>query len=87
MDDFRREVKAALEGNSGKIYLVQAGAYEEKENADAWREKLRRAGFEAFIKEENGQYKIQAGAFEKEENARKRMEELEAAGFPAFIVP
>lgn len=87
MDDFRREVKAALEGNSGKIYLVQAGAYEEKENADAWREKLRRAGFEAFIKEENGQYKIQAGAFEKEENARKRVEELAVAGFPAFIVP
>ena len=56
MDDFRRDVEAAMkeqeegEGAGEERYLVQAGAFRNKENAERLAERLRAAGFEAFVK-------------------------------------
>ena len=83
MDAFRQEVKAALEPAR---YEVQAGAFRERKNADTLAKKIRKAGLEAFVKQEGGQYKIQAGSFSSRENAGKRVEALSKAGFSAFVV-
>lgn len=66
-------------------YIVQAGAYTKRSNAEARVEKLKAAGFDVFIKFEDNFYKIQAGAYEKKENAEKQVAALKAAGFTAFI--
>ena len=76
------------EGSSGQKegpYIVQAGAYTVRENAQARVQKLKAAGFDAFIKFEEHFYKIQTGSFEIEENAKKQVESLRKAGFSAFI--
>ncbi len=39
-------------GNSSKLYYVQAGAFSNKANADAMKEKLKKAGFDAIVKTE-----------------------------------
>lgn len=59
MDDFRTEVKAAMDGYSSEPesapeelkYIVQAGAYTVKENAEKQAERLRESGFEAIVKQ------------------------------------
>lgn len=57
MDDLAEKVTAKLSGNNntnGKdvIYRVQVGAYSKKSNADAMKNKLKAAGFDAIIKVE-----------------------------------
>ena len=70
---------------AGEMYIVQAGAYTKRANAEARVQKLKAAGFNAFIKFEDNFYKIQAGAYEVKENAEKQVERLKADGFSAFI--
>ena len=70
---------------AGEMYIVQAGAYTKRSNAEARVQKLKAAGFDAFIKFEDNFYKIQAGAYEIKENAEKQVSKLKAAGFTAFI--
>lgn len=70
---------------TGEMYIVQAGAYTKRANAEARVQKLKAAGFDAFIKFEDNFYKIQAGAYEIKENAEKQVSKLKAAGFTAFI--
>lgn len=70
---------------TGEMYIVQAGAYTKRSNAEARVQKLKAAGFDAFIRFEDNFYKIQAGAYEIKENAEKQVERLKAAGFTAFI--
>ena len=67
------------------MYIVQAGAYTKRDNAEARVQKLKAAGFDAFIKFEDNFYKIQAGAYEIKENAEKQVSKLKSAGFTAFI--
>lgn len=43
--------KVAEKKETGKLYRVQVGAYSEKENAEAMLAKLKKAGFEGYIKE------------------------------------
>lgn len=71
--------------DKGELYTVQAGAYTVRENAEIRVQKLKAAGFDAFIFFEGNFYKIQAGAYEAKENAEKQVERLKAAGFSAFI--
>jgi N-acetylmuramoyl-L-alanine amidase len=44
--------KEAPKKETGKLYRVQVGAYSEKENAEALLAKLKKAGFEGYIKED-----------------------------------
>lgn len=55
MDDFRTDVKKSLSTSQSsitneKLYRVQVGAYTVKANADAMLSRLKKAGFEGYIK-------------------------------------
>ena len=78
--------KAASGGQTGECrYIIQAGAFEKKANAEAQLKAIQAAGFDAYISQTEGQYKIFAGAYELKENAEKQVERLKTAGFDAFI--
>lgn len=66
-------------------YIIQAGAFDKKKNAEAQLKAILSAGFDAYISYTEGKYKIFAGAYEKEELAEKQVKRLKAAGFDAFI--
>ena len=44
-------IKEKLIPDGSKLYLVQAGIYAVKSNAEALQKRLRKAGFESIIKE------------------------------------
>lgn len=71
--------------DKGTLYRVQTGAYKVKSNADAQLKKIKAAGFDAIIINENGMYKIQSGAYGIKVNAERQLARLRAAGFDAFI--
>lgn len=71
--------------DKGSLYRVQTGAYKVKSNADAQLKKIKAAGFDAIIINENGMYKIQSGAYGIKVNAERQLARLRAAGFDAFI--
>lgn len=96
MDTFRKAVKATMNGDSVKdeviptteektLYRVQAGAYKVKRYAEALLEKIKAAGFDAFIVQVDGLYKIQIGAFSVRAYAEAQLAKVKAAGFNAFI--
>lgn len=66
-------------------HRVQVGAYEIFENAKVQYEKVRAAGFDAFVIKVDGLYKIQVGAYKVKENAEAQLARVKAAGFDAFI--
>jgi N-acetylmuramoyl-L-alanine amidase len=70
---------------TGKLFYVQVGAFEDKENADALAADLLREGFRSFVKFEDKLYKVQAGAFEDKENADALAKQLISEGFRAFV--
>ena len=57
MDDFRKDVKAAMGSSNAAapsqtdkvLYKVQCGAFSNKSNAEALKEKLEKAGFDCYI--------------------------------------
>ena len=67
------------------IYRVQVGAFSVKKNADAYLQKVKKAGFDAFITKVGSMYKIQVGAFSVKKNAEAYLKKVEKAGFDAFI--
>ncbi len=66
-------------------YRVQAGAFEKRANANTQVTNLGKAGFEAFVFEEDNLYKVQAGAYADKSLAKKQVKALKKAGFDAFI--
>lgn len=77
----KTETKAA----SGAMYRVQVGAFSNKANAEAYAAKIKKAGFNTVIKEENKTYKVQCGAFSDKANAEAYVKKLKNAGFDAVI--
>lgn len=71
----------------GTFYRVQTGTYKIKSNADAQLRKIKTAGFDAIIINENGMYKIQSGAYGIKVNAERQVARVRTAGFNAFISP
>ena len=67
------------------LYRVQVGAYKDKKNAEAQAEKLKKAGFDCFIKYVNGLYKVQVGAYKEKKNAEAQAKKLESKGFKNYI--
>lgn len=67
------------------LFRVQAGAFAKKANAEAQAEKLRAAGYDAFLRESGGLYRVQAGAFASRTNAEAQAERLKKSGFDAFV--
>lgn len=73
-------------GDSGDgLYRVQAGAFQDKGNADKQAAALQAKGFATYIKTEDGLYKIQCGAFADKGNAQDLAARIVAAGFEAYV--
>lgn len=87
IDGFKvREEEKPEEGETGKYYHVQTGAFTEKNNAEKQLKRVKSAGFEdAFIYEDGGFYKVQIGAYEKEENAKNEEKKAKEAGFNTSV--
>lgn len=68
-----------------QLYLVQTGAFKNKENADAMLQKVKSAGFDTYMVRVGDIYKIQVGAFNKKENADSMATKLKAAGFDTYV--
>lgn len=75
----------ATTGTVKRQYVVQAGAFAEKKNAEKLIEKVKAAGFSAILKTETYQYKVQCGVFNEKDNAEKMIRDLQAAGFSAIL--
>ena len=66
-------------------YIVQAGLYKVKANADRQLQKVKKIVPDAFLKVVGGQYRVQAGSFSSKANAQKRKQQLIGAGINAII--
>lgn len=86
MNGFRKDVAAAMTPEKAdKLYRVQVGAFGEKARAEAYRDKLKAAGFPVYIVSSGKIYKIQVGAFQDKSLADALLAKVKAAGFDAFI--
>lgn len=74
-----------------RLYRVQVGVYENRENANQVLQSLNASGFEATIVpfQRDGQtlYRVQTLVTREREKAEQAKRELEAQGFPAVVVP
>lgn len=66
-------------------YIVQAGLYKVKANAERQLTKVKKVVSDAFLKEVNGQWRVQAGSFSSKANAQKRKQQLIDNGINAII--
>jgi N-acetylmuramoyl-L-alanine amidase len=76
-----------VESDSVKYY-VQCGAYNKKENAQSYVDKLKKSGFDAIIKTAvsgTAKYYVQAGAYKNKDKAQELVDKLKKAGFSAII--
>jgi len=80
----RYPVKKA-EPTKKTTYIVQAGLYKVKANADKALQRVKSVVPDAFIKNVGTQYRVQAGAYSVRTNAEKRVAQLKAAGINAII--
>jgi len=71
--------------STGVLYRVQTGAFSNKANADALLAKVKAAGFETYMVQNNGLYKVQVGAYGVKSNADAMAAKLESKGFSTFI--
>ena len=68
------------------LYRVQTGAFKNKDNAVAFSEKIKNAGFDTYLTIVDGLYKVQVGAYKERENAEYMLAKLKHEGFDAFII-
>ncbi|MFA4906577.1 MAG: SPOR domain-containing protein [Candidatus Margulisiibacteriota bacterium] len=67
-------------------YKVQAGLFEEKENADEHAAILIKSGFDAYIKKVDGGWRVQAGAYRAKSAAEALRQELKAKNLDSSII-
>ncbi|MGN0161391.1 MAG: SPOR domain-containing protein [Lachnospiraceae bacterium] len=68
-----------------KLYRVQVGAYQNKENADRMLNSLLSDGFPAFMIFDDGLYKVQVGAYEFLPNAIRMENNLRRYRYNTYI--
>lgn len=68
------------------LYKVQCGAFSKKVNAVSYQQTIKKAGFDAILKEDNGYFKVQVGAYSVKENAEAMLARIKAAGFGGVLV-
>jgi hypothetical protein len=95
--DLAAKVTAALGGSfepSGpdpiedvkKLYRVQVGAYQQRENAERKLRQISATGTDCFITElQEGFYRVQCGAYSIRQNAENKANALQYMGFDAII--
>jgi hypothetical protein len=97
MGDLADKVTKALGGSSvpsgsdptegaKKLYRVQVGAYQKRENAEKKLREISAAGIDCFITDlQEGFYRVQCGAYSVEQNAENKANALQYMGFDAII--
>lgn len=94
MGDIASKVNAKLGGTTTPTtpaqpakaaYKVQVGAYSKKANATAQMNKLKKAGYDAFIVQEGNLFKVQVGSFSNKANADAMVAKLKKAGYTAIV--
>lgn len=68
-----------------KTYVVQAGSFNSKSNAEKLFRKLKKAGFTSLVKKDGSVWKVQLGVFTDKSNAEALMKKVKAAGFSAIV--
>lgn len=68
------------------LYKVQCGAFSKKVNAVNYQMQIKKAGFDAILKEDKGYFKVQIGAYSVKANAEAMLAKVKAAGFGGVIV-
>lgn len=69
-----------------KLYRVQVGAYEVRENAERKLRQISATGTDCFITEkQDGFYRVQCGAYSIRANAEAKKDSLQYMGFDAII--
>ena len=71
--------------STSNTYVVQAGLFSLKANADNLVKQLKSKGFNAIIKTSGNNYIVQCGSFSIKENAEALKDKLIAAGFSAIV--
>lgn len=71
--------------SDGKRYIVQAGAYKNRNYAAAYALSIKNHGFPAIVKKDGDLYRVQCGSFSVLNNAKLLVGKLKAAGFDAII--
>lgn len=71
---------------TGTLYRVQVGAFSSASNAMTFAGKVKKAGFEAIIRQSGKLYHVQVGAFAGKKNAEDYMAKVKKSGFDAIIV-
>jgi hypothetical protein len=97
LGDLAEKVTKALGGSSvpsgsdptegaKKLYRVQVGAYQKRENAEKKLRQISAAGIDCFITDlQEGFYRVQCGAYSVEQNAENKANALQYMGFDAII--
>lgn len=68
------------------LYKVQCGAFAKKANAVAYMTQIKKAGFDAILKEDDKYWKVQVGAYSELANAEAMLKKIKAAGFGGVII-
>lgn len=71
--------------STSNTYVVQAGLFSLKANADNLVKQLKSKGFNAIIKTSGNNYIVKCGSFSIKENAEALKDKLIAAGFSAIV--
>jgi N-acetylmuramoyl-L-alanine amidase len=73
--------------SSGGLYKVQAGAFQERRNADQLAAQLRRDGYESFVdlNSADGLFRVQAGAFNEKQRADALAAQLRQDGYSTYV--
>ena len=82
---------AAAQARPGEVFLVQAGAFQRAEEADAQRAKLSMLGLEARVVERpqasgRSVYRVRLGPFDKAADAEAARERIAASGIEAVVL-
>lgn len=85
-DEVNKRLNAGVEKPfAGKeLYRVQTGAFSKKPNADALLAKVKAAGFDAYLVNQDGLYKVQVGAYTIKKNADYMAVKLRSKGFNVY---
>lgn len=81
----KNTVSSSSTVNNKTLYRIQVGAFSNTTKAKSYLEKVKKAGFDAFIIKVGNLYKIQVGAFGVKSKAESFMKKVKSAGFNAFL--
>jgi stage II sporulation protein B len=83
--DTLTETSTANDQPEMAAYVLQGGAFSEKENASAWADNFKQAGFPAVIWERDGQYYLFTGIADTKEAAAELIVEMDEHNLDVFV--